>query len=106
MAESSFTNSNLRLAGKIAIVTGGASSIGKETAHVFVEQGACMVVIADIQDELCDILFKPNNFIFLFRILCLAMLGLQVHLTRLFWNSTFLKLTIYSQLISEEWHCA
>ncbi|AES75073.1 short-chain alcohol dehydrogenase [Medicago truncatula] len=61
MAESSFTNSNLRLAGKIAIVTGGASSIGKETAHVFVEQGACMVVIADIQDEFNVGIASPSD---------------------------------------------
>jgi len=54
MAEASFTNNNLRLAGKIAIVTGGASGIGKETVHVFAEQGARMVVIADIQDELAN----------------------------------------------------
>lgn len=52
MAESSSTKSGLRLAGKVAIVTGGASGIGKETAHLFAKQGVRIVVIADIQDEL------------------------------------------------------
>jgi NAD(P)-dependent dehydrogenase (short-subunit alcohol dehydrogenase family) len=52
MAEAPSTNSALRLSGKIAIVTGGASGIGEATARVFAQQGAHMVVIADIQDEL------------------------------------------------------
>lgn len=41
-----------RLTGKVAIVTGGASGIGEATVRVFAENGARMVVIADIQDEL------------------------------------------------------
>ena len=40
-----------RLAGKVAIVTGGASGIGAETARVFARQGAA-VVLCDVQDEL------------------------------------------------------
>ncbi|KAB5525204.1 hypothetical protein DKX38_022953 [Salix brachista] len=36
---------------KVAIVTGGASGIGKATVLAFVENGARGVVIADIQDE-------------------------------------------------------
>ncbi|KAL1317965.1 hypothetical protein HN51_070205 [Arachis hypogaea] len=45
-------SSGHKLAGKVAIVTGGASGIGEATARLFVEQGASMVVIADIQDDL------------------------------------------------------
>ena len=54
MAESASTTitTALRLKNKIAIVTGGASGIGEATARLFAEEGARMVVIADIQDEL------------------------------------------------------
>src|SRR5437879_1556458 len=40
-----------RLPGKIAIVTGGASGIGAETASTFARHGAS-VVLCDLQDEL------------------------------------------------------
>lgn len=41
----------LRLQGKVAIVTGGASGIGAEAVRVFVENGA-FIVIADVDDNL------------------------------------------------------
>jgi len=44
-------NSNFRIAGKVAIVTGVASGIGATTVNLLHENGA-KVVIADIQDTL------------------------------------------------------
>lgn len=40
-----------KLHNKVAIITGGASGIGEETARRFAEHGARAVVIADVQEE-------------------------------------------------------
>ena len=44
-------NIGKRLEGKVALITGGASGIGAETARIFAAHGGKLVV-ADVQDEL------------------------------------------------------
>ena len=44
-------NIGKRLEGKVAVITGGASGIGAETARIFAAHGGKLIV-ADVQDEL------------------------------------------------------
>jgi NAD(P)-dependent dehydrogenase (short-subunit alcohol dehydrogenase family) len=47
-------NNNLRLAGKIAVITGGNSGIGLATAKRFVEEGAQVVITGRREKELAE----------------------------------------------------
>ena len=40
-----------RLAGKVAVITGATSGIGRRTAEVFVDEGAAVVVTGRREDE-------------------------------------------------------
>jgi NAD(P)-dependent dehydrogenase (short-subunit alcohol dehydrogenase family) len=40
----------MRLAGKVAVITGGASGIGRETARLFARERAAGIVVADVKD--------------------------------------------------------
>jgi NAD(P)-dependent dehydrogenase (short-subunit alcohol dehydrogenase family) len=40
----------MRLDGKVAVITGGASGIGRETALLFAREGAAGIVVADVND--------------------------------------------------------
>jgi NAD(P)-dependent dehydrogenase (short-subunit alcohol dehydrogenase family) len=55
-----------RLDGKVAVITGAASGIGRRTAEVFAEDGA-MVVLADLDEErgrrLAEALGPQGSFI-------------------------------------------
>ena len=54
-------NIGKRLEGKVALITGGASGIGAETARIFAAHGGKLIV-ADVQDELGENVVDLDEF--------------------------------------------
>ena len=50
----------MRLAGKTAVITGGAAGIGRATADLFVKEGA-RVIIADLDDGVLEVVTKEQR---------------------------------------------
>ena len=61
-----------RLTNRIALITGGASGIGKATAFRFVNEGA-KVVISDIQDEKGLAVEKESKQFMVMQSICIMM---------------------------------
>jgi NAD(P)-dependent dehydrogenase (short-subunit alcohol dehydrogenase family) len=49
------------LENKVAIITGGAGSIGKITAQLFLKEGAKVVLVDLIEEDLKDVIIELNN---------------------------------------------
>ena len=45
------TNKKGRLAGKVAVVTGGNSGIGETTGHIFAREGAKIILMARREEQ-------------------------------------------------------
>lgn len=51
----------MKLAGKVVVITGGASGIGEALAKRFHQEGAKGIVVADVQEELLNIVANEIN---------------------------------------------
>lgn len=54
-------NINGRLAGKIAVITGGSTGIGLATAHTFIQEGASVIITGRTQETLDKASLEINN---------------------------------------------